>query len=188
MADVSQSGDGYLCSCGFLTDSKSKFFVHIGQANRKIKTLIQKGETDPALITKHTSKGRANMTTGEITMPPYEDRTKEQKDESNFGRKELKVGKDGKLSPSRTTEILGQASEVRFVPRIYTTTYTPIMMQAQDAATKIWHWRPDMPFENFLDTCLFLFFFEKGIKLGSYEVDSRAYVKKDEAEPEVVPA
>jgi hypothetical protein len=158
-----QSGDGYKCACGYITDDKAKFLVHIGQEGRKAKK--------EGIENTHRSEGRVNISTGEITMPPYEQRTPEQKAESNFGRKEKQLLKDGKTVNVRTTDILGQASEIRFVPRIYTTTYTPIMMQAQDAAVKWWGWRSNMPFENFLDTVLFLYFKEHGITLGQYTVE-----------------
>jgi hypothetical protein len=169
-----QSGDGYKCSCGYITDDKGKFLVHIGQEGRKAKK--------EGLPNEHHSEGRVNISTGEITMPPYEQRTPEQKAESNFGRKEKQLLKDGKTVNVRTTDILGQASEIRFVPRIYTTTYTPIMMQAQDAAVKWFGWRANMPFENFLDTVLFLYFKEKGITLGQYEVDDSLVAAREVAD------
>jgi len=161
----SQSIDGYKCSCGFITEDKKKFFGHF-RLNRQAK---REGTE------RHESQGRVNMLTGEITMPSYNERTPDQKAESNFGRKETQLRADGKARTLRTTEMLAQASEIRFVPRIYTTTYTPIMMQAQDASVKVWGWRSNMPLENFLDTVLFMFFKEHGVELGQYTVDPTVY-------------
>lgn len=153
-----QEGDGYKCSCGFITDDRMKFLNHIrieGQREGK---------------ENHKSLGRCNIQTGEITMPPYPERTPEQIQESLYGRKALKV-KDGKTQTIRTTDILSQATEVRFVPRIFTCTYTPIMQAGLAAAVNVFNWRKDMPFENFLDTVVYLFFKEHGIQLAGYIVD-----------------
>jgi hypothetical protein len=174
-----QSGDGYKCSCGYITDDKTKFLIHIGAEGRKAKK--------EGVPNEHKSEGRVNISTGELTMPPYMNRTPEQKAESNFGRKEKKLTADGKIINVRTTDILGQASEIRFVPRIYTTTYTPIMMQAQDAAVKWFGWRPNMPFENFLDTVLFMFFKEHGIELGQYTVDDSLVAARNNGDGEQEP-
>lgn len=164
MTTVSQSGDGYKCLCGFITDDRMKFTQHIAHAGKR------EGKD------LHKSLGRVDLTTGEITMPPYLERTPEQINETKFGKRVQKVTKDGKVvkaretTSARTTDILSSASEVRFVPRIFTTTYTPIMQQAQDAAIKYFGWRANMPFENFLDTVLYLYFKEHGIVLGQYTV------------------
>jgi len=180
MVDDIQSIDGYKCSCGFITDDKTKFLLHIAQGNRR----DGKGF--------HKSQGRVNVVTGEITMPPYKERTLEQKNESNFGRKALKLGPTGKTSVIRTTDILSQASEIKFIPRIYTTTYTPIMQAAQDAAVKYFGWRPNMPFENFIDTVLFLYFKEHDVELGAYHVGeslvkARQGAIEEKPEPEEQP-
>lgn len=154
--DDSQLGDGYKCSCGFITDDKSKFLQHIGLGNR----------TDGKGT--HKSLGRVNIVTGELTMPPWGQRTEEQRDQSMHGRKALKLGKDGKGTIIRTTDILAQATELKLIPRIYTVTYTPIMQSGFAAAINIFGWREDMPFENFLDTVIYNFFKEHGVKLTGY--------------------
>ncbi len=76
--------------------------------------------------------------------------------------------------PTRETNILADAQQIRFVPRVYTTDYTPIMRAAQKAAVEFWGWRPDMPLGNFLDTALHLFFKEHGITLAGYIVSDEA--------------
>ena len=165
-----QINDGYKCSCGEVFEKRALFFSHIGRSNK----LAKKNGTP-----HHDTLGRVDMITGEITMPPYKDRTKEQKNESKHGKRALSLGADGTTRPIRTTDVLAQASEIRFVPRIYSTTYTAIMQQGQDAAVKVWGWRGDMPFENFIDTVIFLYFKEHGIELGRYTVDPKAYVTND---------
>lgn len=170
MNDKSQTNDGYKCSCGYVAENKSDFLTHLGQGARK----DGKGV--------HSSEGRVNLITGEITMPPWNQRTKEQRDESTFGKKERQIGKDGKVYNARTTDILAQASEVRFIPRIFTTTYTPIMHQAQDAATRYFGWPENLPFEDFLDTVIYKYFKEHGIHLGQYGVDDTLLNK---GEPDV---
>ena len=57
---------------------------------------------------------------------------------------------------------------IRFVPKVETCEYTPIMAVARQVAVEKWGWRPDMPFENFIDTILFYFFKDRGIILQSY--------------------
>jgi hypothetical protein len=175
MVDTPQSMDGYKCSCGFVTDNKTAFITHLGKEGREAK---RRGEKST-----HKSEGRVDLLTGEITMPPYVQRSKEQLYESNYGKKSAKAF-ESKNAPVRTTDVLMQAAELKFVPRVYTTTYTPIMMQAQDAAVKYLGWRSNMPLENFLDTVLFFAFKQWGITLGQYTVDERlvATTKNDNGE------
>ena len=159
-----QLGDGYKCSCGFITDDKKKFLVHVGHGNK------QDGKGT------HQSQGRVNILTGEITMPPWEQRTKEQQDQSRVARKARPT--NSKNSPAanltmRVAEMLSQATEVKLVPRIYTVTYTPIMQAGLHAAINVFKWREDIPFENFLDTVIYNFFREHGVKLTGYIVDER---------------
>ena len=179
MTTVPQSGDGYKCTCGYITDNRMKLLGHLRDAKHGV---LPGGES-----VVHKSAGRVNMLTGETTMPPYEQRTPEQLKESTFGKKAFKTGADGKPQTIRTTEILANATEVRFVPRIYTCNYTPIMQAAQDAAVKYYSWRKDMPLENFLDTVLYLYFKEHGITLGGYSVDDSLINENYEKEPEKVP-
>lgn len=177
MAEGSQAIEGYKCICGFITDDKTTFNNHL-----RFESLGHKGE--------HKSMGRVNMTTGDITMPPYNERTKEQRQQSKYAVKTKKPeGHEGlpptetpvkrgrgrpskQISPppGRGTENLMLASEIKFVPRIYTCTFTPIMQQSWHAAVNLLGYRPDMPWENFLDTILFKYFKSIGINLGDYTV------------------
>jgi hypothetical protein len=169
--NIPQSGDGYKCSCGFITDNKLKFLRHIKDG--------KEGRLEGGLNVVHGSEGRVNILTGEITMPSYNKRTPEQKKESQHASKGKKD-----LQTIKTTDILANASEIRFVPRIYTCTYTAIMQAAQDAAVKFFGWRKDMPFENFIDTVAYLFFKEHGITLGGYLVEDSLLSTKTEEEKE----
>jgi hypothetical protein len=128
---------------------------------------------------EHHSLGRCNMLTGEITMPPYDKRNKIQKEESNLGKRVERLTKNGKvviaheksLQSIRTTDVLAQASEIRFIPRIMSCTFTGIMQSGLVAAQREWHWRVDMPWENFIDTVIYNYFYEHGIQLAGYIVD-----------------
>lgn len=90
------------------------------------------------------------------------------------------TGATGAVAPPiKTTDIVADAQELRFVPRVYTTDYSPIIRAAQEAVVKLWGWRPDMPVGNFLDTVIFLFFEEKGITLARYIISNEARVKHE---------
>ena len=82
---------------------------------------------------------------------------------------------DNPSSPSGLASPKGtDAQTIRFVPRVYTTTYTSIMRAAQDAAVEFWKWPADMGLEDFLDTALHLLFKEHGITLAGYSITDEA--------------
>ncbi len=158
-----QAIEGYACSCGEVFDDLSTFRGHLLTKNR-----TEKGQ--------HKSLGRINLETGEITMPPAADRTLEQWQEAKYGKKPeigSKTGKTGSktAATSRPIDNIAGATTVKFVPRVYTIDYSPILRMAQDAAIKYFGWREDMPFGNFLDTVVYLYFKDKGITLAGYVVD-----------------
>ena len=177
-ASTLQAGEGYKCSCGFITDRRGTFTGHLMSANRK-----EPGE--------HESEGRCDMITGDITMPPTKDRTPEQLLETRYGvRNEEKLLIEGdaeviegsapkKKTPAkkapqatvRTTEVMANASQLRFVPRIYTIDYSPILRAAQEASSRLWGWRANMPLVNFIDTVIFNYFNDHGIILAGYIYD-----------------
>lgn len=105
-------------------------------------------------------------------MPPYRERTAAQKRQSKYARKGT-----GEGTPVRTTELLADASEVKFVPRIYTTDYSPIMRAAQEAAVHYWGWPADMTFGIFLDTALHMLFKEHGINLAGFSITEEALLQ-----------
>jgi len=157
--DMAEQEIGYSCICGFKTKNKREFNKHIMLEARK----DGKGT--------HKSIGRIDMQTGEVVTPPWAERSMEERQRTKYS------GGDGKV---KQTERLAEAQEIRVVPRVFTMDYSPIMRAAQDAATKIWNWRPDMPLGNFIDTVLFLFFQEKGITLCGYIVDESLLVKEEQ--------
>ena len=158
MADKPQSGEGYLCSCGEKFLTKGVFLSHLRQA----------GRAEPGM---HKSKGRVDMQTGEITLPPWNERTPEQQKQSRTAKKKDNPTGAKTTQPVRGTEILSNAMQLQFVPRIYTIDFSPIMRAAQEAAIRLWGWRADMPFGNFLDTCLFLWFKSCGVTLAGFSID-----------------
>lgn len=173
---------GYGCICGFTTLDKVEFTSHV----------MFSAQRDGRGT--HKSRGRVDMETGEVVLPPFAERTDEQKKQARFkvnkvdtnggGDSPGGVGRgvagsgSGKVAIIQATPKIVDASVLRVVPKIFTMDYTPIMRVAQDAATKYFGWRPDMPFENFIDTCLFLFFKEKGITLIGYVVDDSLLPKE----------
>ena len=185
-----QAIEGYLCSCGFKTGNVNKFRGHFARFSMK--------------ADEHQSRGRVNYETGEVTMPPAKERTKDQWNEAKYGE----YGKEGKLEGSKEAklgskkgletpfEAVAGAMTIKMIPRAYTMDYSPILRMAQDAAIKFWGWRPEMPLVNFIDTVLYLYFKEKGITLVGYIIDEteeerverEAAVQAFNKKPEEVPA
>jgi hypothetical protein len=172
--DVSSSASantviGYACSCGFKTTDKKEFTTHVLFAAQR----DGKGT--------HKSLGQIDMTTGEVVHPPWSKRSSEEKKRTKI-KPTTSGGDGGRGGDTRLSQgpnSLAGAQQIRLVPRVFTIDYTPIMRSAQDAATKFFNWRADMPLENFLDTVLYLFFQEKGITLCGYIVDEAFLVKKE---------
>ncbi len=165
---------GYLCACGFTTDDKTKFLAHVGGMSSK------EGSD------KHHTKGKINLLNGDLIMPPSKDRTPDQIYESKYHKKrpsplttdsspdvlsqEVNSGKANKGNgasnkPVTGTNVLSQATQLRFIPRVFTCNLTPIMLLGYEVAIRKWNWRPDMPFENFLDTIIYNYMREHGIQL-----------------------
>lgn len=172
-----QAIEGYGCTCGFRTTDNKEITRHVFNMSR----LEGKGT--------HRSLGRINLQTGEVTMPPYNQRTAEQKRQSKYAHKRSNAGgatQGGALAPSqRTTEILPNAQELRFVPRVYTTDYSPIIRAAQDAAVEFWGWPKDMLLGDFLDTALHFLFKEHGITLAGYTISDEAQEALEKQKAEV---
>ena len=148
-----QTGEGYGCACGFKTADRKGFISHLAREGRKEKGV-------------HKSLGRINLQTNEVIMGPWIQRTKEQKLRSTYGQK----GKEAELT-TRPTDVLQDATQIRFVPRVFTCAYTPIMQMAQACAVNEWKWDSNMNLEDFLDTILYLFFKDRGIILAGYFVE-----------------
>ena len=163
-----QAMEGYACACGFMTGDLSLFHSHmLNMAKNKSSE-------------EHRSLGRVNLESGEVTMPPADQRTPEQWKQAKYGKKPETSGKSLKTSKKnsvvsrnapRPIDNIAGAVQVKFVPRVYTIDYSPILRMAQDAAIKYFGWREDMPFGNFLDTVMYLYFKDKGITLAGYVVE-----------------
>ena len=69
-----QALEGYLCACGEKFPDKKSFNTHQLTASKKEKGV-------------HLSRGRVNMATGEVTMPPYNDRDQKQRKASKYAVK-----------------------------------------------------------------------------------------------------
>jgi len=174
--------EGYGCICGFVTGDMHEFRVHV------MRSAARDGKGT------HKSLGRVNLQTGEVLMGPWKKRTRAEKRASSRAKRgkrtekegageegigegtgEEGTGKDGKKpAPIRTTDVLADATTLKFVPRVYTTDYSPIMRAGLDAAIEFWGWRKDMPLGNFLDTVLHMFFKEHGIHLAGYTISDEA--------------
>lgn len=149
----SQAGDGYGCACGFKTLKKGEFTGH----------LLKQGRLEPG---KHVSIGRVNMVTGDVTLPPWTQRSKEEKEMSSVGSQKIVP------SSQQGTGVIADATQLRFVPRFFTVNFTPILQQAPVIARKEWNW-PEMSLEDFLDTIVYHFFKDRGIRLGAYIIEEQ---------------
>ena len=151
-----QAIEGYGCSCGFITPDKKEFTTHLMLSSK----LEGKGT--------HKSIGRVNTKTGEVVIPPWSERSLEDKERTKHSKRGASSGNGDKKY--QMTDALADAQQIRVVPRVYTMDYSPIMRAAQDAAINLWGWRSEMPLGNFIDTVLYLFFEEKGVTLAGYIV------------------
>lgn len=187
----------YACICGFQERDKTEF-------NRHLMFSAQRDGKGT-----HKSLGRIDANTGEVLYPPWHQRTDKDrkrtcsnpiqnqnqdaedahtkdtedphtKDTEDAHTKRGQKGGDGRGAPSTN---LADAQQIRVIPRVYTMDYTPIMRAAQEAAQRFWGWRRDMPLGNFLDTCLYLFFEEKGITLCGYYVDEKVMEQLEKEVP-----
>lgn len=152
----------YSCICGENFNIKKDFTGH----------LLSAGRRDGKGI--HKSRGRVNTETGEITMPPWEQRTDEQREESKESRRrDLPKGAKSNISnvSVRNTDILAGAQELKFVSRVYTLDYSPIVRMAQEAAVRYWGWPANLPLGDFLDTAIYRYFRSCGIQLLGIIID-----------------
>ena len=172
---MAQVIEGYGCTCGYSTTDNKEITKHVFNMSR------QDGKGT------HKSLGRINLQTGEVIMPPYRQRTAEQKRQSKYAKKSGATQGGALAPPQKTTDILANAQELRFVPRVYTTDYSPIIRAAQDAATEFWGWPRDMTLGDFLDTALHFLFMEHGITLAGYTItdEARETLEAQEAQRKV---
>ncbi len=147
----------YGCSCGQTFEKKGQFTGHLVAMARK-----------PGEKGKHKSIGRIDPQTSKVVMPPYEQRTKEEKEVSSYALK--RKGTADSTGAIRQTDIIMDATQIKWVPRVLTSSFTPIMMAGMMAAQNVWGWRKDMPWENIVDTIFIHFFRDRGIELGVYAI------------------
>jgi len=167
--EEAQSSDWYGCSCGKNFPLKMEFLTHLRQANKE----------EPGA---HKSRGRVNPDTGEMTMPPYDERTEEQKRFTRHSNaKDPGIGEPAPASKGSIlqTQALANAIQLKFVPRIHTVDFTPIMRAGQEAAVSVCGWPPDMSFTDLIDTIMFKYFKEVwGIILTGFIVVETEEQKK----------
>ena len=155
-----QANDGYGCKCGETFDFLNDFRTHLSTG----------GARDGKGV--HASIGRISMETGEVTLPPWNQRTKEQKLASMYGKKKQKDSDTPKKATdiSRPTSVLGDATQVKFVPRVFSCDYSPVMMAGQQAAQKLFGW-PRMPLNDFIDTVIYRYFKRCGVTLSGFIIE-----------------
>ena len=158
----SQAIESYGCKCGFKTISRTEHMRHI--------RLGQKTDGKEA----HATIGRVNAA-GEVVLPPYMERTKEQLAATKHGLRQQKDIPDDEKKPKRDTEAIRQTStlanaqQIKMVTRVFTVDYTPTMKIGYEASHRLWGWQ--MPFEDFLDTVIWRYFKIHGVTLESFTID-----------------
>lgn len=154
MVGEPQTIEAYGCQCGETFPDLKSFRQH----------LFHTGRIEPGI---HKSVGRVNPETGEIIMPPYLERTKEQQAASAIGKKKDGADKVGMIPASTYSE----ADWLKLVPRSYTIEFSPILRGGIVASQQLWGWRRDMPIGNFLDTVIHGFFADRGVRLAAYIIE-----------------
>lgn len=149
----------YKCQCGFTHSDKKTFSNH----------LMLQGQKDGKGV--HKSLGRVNSQTGEIVMPPFDQRTKEQKAASTYGLKKKDSETGGAI---RQTEIVAAATQIKFVPRVLVCSLTPVMLAAWAADQELWGWPADMPFEEVINQWAIHFHRDRGVELTAYVIKDPA--------------
>jgi len=159
-----QAIEGYGCICGFRTPYAKEIRKHV---------FLGAGQDGAGV---HKSLGRINLQTDEVIMPPWRERDKSQKDETRYGKRRTSAGDGSKQAPptQRQTDVIEDASQVKYIPRIYTTDFTPIMRAARAFVVSEWGWRPDMPLQNLIDTIFYFFFKDRGVTLAGYIINEEA--------------
>ena len=174
--EASTVTEAWACICGFNTSDKKEFTSH----------LLFGGKRDGKGV--HKSRGFINLETEESILPPWSERTDKQKSEGIPSKKSVAKAEKREtavLETKRQTEVLEEAQEIKFISKVFTSSYTPIMRAAREAATRFWGWRADMPLENFLDTVIYNFFKEKGIILAGFIVEEEAETIEEKEKEEV---
>jgi len=143
------------------------------ELQREIATKAHEGKTLDELVEAGYTKSLVSkvlnaIKSGQKLPENQEPRTENQ--EPKGGKQEPKPP----IQPTSRTDALANAQGLRFVPRVYNVTYTPVMRAAQNAAVEFWEWPKDMTLEDFLDTALHMLFSEHGITLAGYTISDEA--------------
>lgn len=146
---------GYVCSCGYVTDNARKFGGHVTTNNR-----LHPGE--------HISLGLQDLKTKEVLMPPVADRTPEQVTlATKLSRKKGKGGDKTASAPLFTSDV-NAAEFIRFVPRVIQMDFSPILRAGYAVARDVWGWK--MPFQDWLETWIYKSYEAFGIELAPYRI------------------
>jgi hypothetical protein len=153
----------YSCTCGFNTTDLAEFRRHLVIYSREGKGLhrsvrIAAPQQEPTEPPKNEAP----------PQPKIEETPKTE--QSKPENKPVKAKAEPTLAAEKATTNPQEATQLRIVPRTFTITYTPIMMNAQLAAIREWGWPQDMSIENFLDTIIYHAFRDRGIILQGYVV------------------
>jgi hypothetical protein len=157
----------YACKCGFKTADYKDFRRHC---------FIESSKEGKGT---HISMGVVDADTGKMILPPWKDRTEEQKARGRAESRDRSKAKQKQIASASKTSMRGngqtaatvslaEAHQVKFVPRVFTCDYTPIMRAAREVAVREWGWSEEMDFSNFLDTILWTFFRDREIVLAGY--------------------
>ena len=159
----SQAIESYGCKCGYTTRVRTEFMRHI------------RGGRAADGRDAHATIGRVNAA-GQVVMPAYTERTKEQLEASRHGLRQQKdipgePKEKAKREPEvvRQTNILANAQQIKIVPRVFTIDYTSTMKTGYEASQRLWGWK--MAFEDFLDTVIWRYFKVHGVTLESFTID-----------------
>lgn len=155
-----QAGEGYGCQCGFKCNSLADLRRHF----------LREPRNDPPGT--HKSLGRINLQTGEKTLGTWTERTPEQKRTSAYS-----VRRAPPVEPLKLTDNLASAQQIKWVPRVFTTDYTPIMRAGRAATARLWNWPEDMPLDRWMDLIVQSWFKDRGVTLAAFVIDEEAFKK-----------
>jgi len=135
----------------------------------KVKERIKQGEKPPSLdeeFIKNAPPPTVFGKTAKITASAGESGAAAEES----GDQKPHPGDGGTPAPQVKPTKVG-AGRVKFFGTLIESEYTPIMVLARQAAVEEWNWDPNMSFEDFMDTVLYIFFKDRGITLQGYIVN-----------------
>lgn len=210
MNSSSKEGLVYKCSCGKMSESQASMMGHLG----KMKSIKQEGhvyqgqvdvETGEVVIPPWPDKSTPPKITSQIATDnnPDEIATDNNPDllpafntpgeikPKNRGGRPPKNPQEKKIQQARATDIINEATELKFIPKVFTIPFTPTMQQALHIFYNVLKWPKEWPIEDVLDTALWKYLYEHGIEIGVYKIDEKVLAQlqgNGEKEPEEVTA